>query len=134
MLSFSSTLANATNVVSEAHISHAVDSAMDKAVAKSKIAPPGVSIRNGPIVDDAMEVDEPATNGNSKRKARSSLSKVVKYKDDSEDSDDAVPLVRSHFLVMRNAECDLVFFSCFAHLLTLLLGQTPEDGDEEQDL
>ena len=55
-------------------------------------APAGVSIRNGPVLED-MDVDGPTTNGNSKRKSRSSLSKPVKYKDESEDDSDAAPLV-----------------------------------------
>jgi hypothetical protein len=41
-----------------------------------------------------MDVDEPTTNGNAKRKARISTGKAVKYNvDGSESSDDAVPLV-----------------------------------------
>jgi len=77
--------------VSEAHISKAVDSAMDKATAKSAIAPAGVSVRNGPVVEDKMDMDEPATNGATKRKARASTGKPVKYDDNSSESD--VPLV-----------------------------------------
>lgn len=79
---------------------------MDKSVAKSGIAPPGVSIRNGPVLDDSVEVDEPATNGNAKRKARNSKSKAVKYKDESEDSD--VPLVSNHFYEWKNATRELL--------------------------
>jgi len=55
--------------------------------------PAGVSIRNGPVIDDEMEIDAPAaTNGNTKRKARNSTSNAVTYKDESDDSD-AIPLV-----------------------------------------
>lgn len=57
----------------------------------------GISIRNGPVLEneDHMDVDTPITNGNgtSKRKARSSISKPVKYEES--DSDEA-PLVCSH--------------------------------------
>jgi DNA topoisomerase-1 len=66
---------------------------MDKAAAKTTYAPPGVSIRNGPVVEEKMDVDEPVTNGNAKRKARVSTGKPVNYNDDSDESD-AVPLVR----------------------------------------
>ena len=67
---------------------------MDKAGAKSAYAPAGVSIRNGPVLEDKMDVDEPSTNGNAKRKARTSTSKLVNYNMETSevDSDDA-PLV-----------------------------------------
>jgi len=61
---------------------------MDQA-GPSTSAPAGVSIRNGPVLESKMDIDEPATNG--KRKARSSISKPV-YKDE-EDSEDDAPLV-----------------------------------------
>lgn len=83
--------ANAPCSVSQAHISKAVDSAMDKATTKSAVAPAGVSVRNGPVIEDNMDVDEPATNGTMKRKARASTGKPVKYDDNSSESD--VPLV-----------------------------------------
>lgn len=67
---------------------------MDKAGAKSDYAPAGVSIRNGPVMEDPMVLDEPLTNGNAKRKARKSMSKAVNYKDDGSDDDsDDAPLV-----------------------------------------
>ena len=74
---------------------------MDKA-APSTAAPAGVSIRNGPVVEDEMDLDEPVTNGNAKRKSRGSTSKAVNYND--EDSDEStVPLVRStvELLIMK---------------------------------
>ncbi|KAH7416978.1 hypothetical protein BKA64DRAFT_691482 [Cadophora sp. MPI-SDFR-AT-0126] len=80
-------LARANGKLSQAHISKSEDKAMDQA-GPSTSAPAGVSIRNGPVIEDKMDVDEPATNG--KRKSRSSISKPV-YKDE-EDSDDDVPL------------------------------------------
>lgn len=83
--------------VSEAHISKTVDRALDKAGAKAHYAPAGVSVRNGPILGDEMEIDQPATNGATKRKARTSTGKAVNYNvDESDDGsdDDAVPLVR----------------------------------------
>jgi DNA topoisomerase-1 len=52
----------------------------------------GVSIRNGPVLDDHMDTDA-ATNGNSKRKARTSTSKAINYNDAAESDSDAVPLV-----------------------------------------
>lgn len=83
------------HTVSEAHISKAVDKAMDKAAEKSNFAPAGVSIRNGPVLEDAMDVDEPSTNGHAKRKARTSITKAVNYNDagSAEESDDDAPLV-----------------------------------------
>jgi len=67
---------------------------MDKAVGKSAAAPAGVSIRNGPILDDKMDIDGPSTNGAPKRKARNSTSKPVKYNQESSDVDsDDAPLV-----------------------------------------
>jgi DNA topoisomerase-1 len=67
---------------------------MDKAGGKSHYAPVGVSIRNGPVLDDKMDVDEPLTNGAAKRKARTSAGKTVNYNVDGTDSDeDSVPLV-----------------------------------------
>jgi DNA topoisomerase-1 len=78
--------------VSQAHISKDVDRAMDKADAKFSHVPSGVAVRNGPVVEDNMDVDEPATNGNTKRKARTSTSKPPNYAD-SESDEDSVPLV-----------------------------------------
>lgn len=67
---------------------------MDKAGAKSKYAPAGVSIRNGPVLDDKMDVDKPLTNGTVKRKGRTSTGKTMNYAVDGGDSDDdSVPLV-----------------------------------------
>jgi len=65
-------------------------------VGKSKPAPAGVSVRNGPVLEDMMDVDGPSTNGNAKRKARSSIGKAVNYNDDGSDEseEDAKPLVR----------------------------------------
>jgi hypothetical protein len=68
---------------------------MDKAAQNSKFAPAGVSVRNGPVIEDKMDMDESTTNGNAKRKARSSVGKPVIYNDEgSDDSDDSAPLVR----------------------------------------
>jgi DNA topoisomerase I len=78
--------------VSQAHISKDVDRAMDKADAKFNHVPAGVAVRNGPVVEDKMDVDQPATNGHAKRKARTSTSKAPKYAD-SESDEDAIPLV-----------------------------------------
>jgi hypothetical protein len=78
-------------VASAPKISRADDREMDKSASKARPAPPGVSIRNGPVVDDRMDVDS-TPNGASKRKSRSSIGQAVKYKEES-DSDDGAPLV-----------------------------------------
>lgn len=79
--------------VSHAHISKEEDKAMDKATPSANAAPAGVSIRNGPVVEDKMDVDEPATNGTAKRKARASISKAVNYNDEEDSDESTVPLV-----------------------------------------
>ncbi|KAK2679661.1 hypothetical protein RAB80_004842 [Fusarium oxysporum f. sp. vasinfectum] len=79
--------------LSSSKISRAEDDALDQPVPKQAAKMAGLSVRNGPL-EDAMDIDEPATNGASKRKSRTSISKV-NYKDD-ESSDDAAPLVRIH--------------------------------------
>jgi len=66
---------------------------MNKSNGTSATALAGVSIRNGPVLEDKMDIDAPATNGVAKRKARVSAGKAVKYNNSSE-SDDVVPLVR----------------------------------------
>lgn len=63
---------------------------MDKSTSKAQPSATGISIRNGPIDDDSMDVDHP--NGTAKRKSRSSVGNNVSYKDQS-DSDDEIPLV-----------------------------------------
>lgn len=68
---------------------------MDESASKSKPSAPGISIRNGPIDDDSMDIDQP--NGTAKRKSRSSISNNVSYKDNS-DSDDEIPLVGTRTL------------------------------------
>lgn len=76
--------------VSSPKISKATDRAMDKAASKARPLP-AISIRNGPVTEDAMDIDS-TPNGASKRKSRSSLPQSVNYKDDS-DSEDGAPLV-----------------------------------------
>lgn len=78
-------------VKSEDHIAKDVDTAMDEETPSGDHVEPGISIRMGP-----MEVDEPATNGNTngKRKARASLTNGKSYKDASSSEDDDKPLVR----------------------------------------
>lgn len=58
---------------------------MDRSASKAKPAPPGVSVRHGPVNGDIP-------NGTSKRKSRASMDGKVNYKDESE-SDGDVPLV-----------------------------------------
>ena len=84
-----------STVKSKDRISKDVDRAMDKEIPSNGHVEPGISIRNGPV--DAMDVDEPATNGNanSKRKARSSITNGKIYKDQSSSEDDDKPLVRT---------------------------------------
>ncbi|KAH8905149.1 hypothetical protein BR93DRAFT_929396 [Coniochaeta sp. PMI_546] len=84
-------LAKSNGHISNAKISKDDDRALDKSASRARPAPPGLSIRNGPIDDDSMDIDA-ATNG-TKRKSRSSIGKAVNYKDDSDDSDGA-PLAK----------------------------------------
>lgn len=71
-------------------IPKSLDAAMDAANKPAKHAAPGISIRNGPVED--MDIHgQPGANG--KRKARTSMSNGVSYKDASDDSDDTKPLV-----------------------------------------
>ena len=63
---------------------------MDKANRAGKNAPAGISIRNGPI--EAMDVDEPAVNGTSKRKARGNMGTGKSYREASDEEEDK-PLV-----------------------------------------
>lgn len=63
---------------------------MDEAASKARPAPPGVSIRHGPV-GDKMDVDS-TPNGTVKRKSRSSAGQPVRVKEES-DSDDGAPLV-----------------------------------------
>ena len=59
---------------------------MDTGNSASKGLPAPVSLRHGPISEDAMDIDSPQVNGNSKRKSRVSN---VSYKDDSDSDDEA---------------------------------------------
>lgn len=75
---------------------------MDKANPPSKNAAPGISIRNGPVVE--MDIDGPSINGletngrdSGKRKARNSTGNRMSYKEATdEDDDDEKPLVRQY--------------------------------------
>lgn len=72
-----------------------LDKAMDKANPDAENAAPGISIRNGPLVE--MDVDEPEIKGletNGKRKSRHSHAKSYKESSDEDDEDDK-PLVCS---------------------------------------
>ncbi|KAF5527977.1 DNA topoisomerase 1 [Colletotrichum aenigma] len=96
-------LARSKGQVSSAKISKAVDRDMDRTASKARAAPPGLSIRNGPV-DDEMDVDGPSTNG-SKRKSRSSLPKI-NYKDESEESDDDVPMAKRQKTKQKPVDSD----------------------------
>lgn len=71
---------------------------MSESASNKTPAPPGLSVRNGPIADD-MDIDEPPTNGTSKRKSRSSVG-IVNYNDGS-DSEDDKPLVCCRLLAIK---------------------------------
>jgi DNA topoisomerase-1 len=78
--------------VSEPIIPKSVDKAMDKEGAGGALKPAGISIRNGPVTEDRMEIDGPAANG--KRKSRGSAANARSYKEASdEDEEDVVPKV-----------------------------------------
>ncbi|KAI1376260.1 hypothetical protein F4677DRAFT_86431 [Hypoxylon crocopeplum] len=110
-------LARTNGHLSASTISKTEDKAMDKRASKPKPAP--VSIRNGPVNNDAS----PQTNGNSKRKSRSSTNHI-NYKDGSdsedgrlskrqkkvvaEDSDDEVLIKRKGRLPPAAAETAMV--------------------------
>lgn len=81
---------SSSTVASAPTISKADDRAMDAADSKAHMAPVGVSIRNGPVGQDRMDIDSPV-NGQAKRKSRASVDQSVNYKDES--SDDEAPLV-----------------------------------------
>ncbi|KAI2465073.1 hypothetical protein F4781DRAFT_410798 [Annulohypoxylon bovei var. microspora] len=74
-------LARTNGQLSSSTISKAEDKAMDRRTS-NKVRPAPVSIRNGPVGDDAS----PHTNGNGKRKSRASINHVS-YKDDSDSED-----------------------------------------------
>ncbi|PSR92386.1 eukaryotic DNA topoisomerase I [Coniella lustricola] len=85
-------LARSNGHLSASRISKSEDKAMDGPVSdKSQPSAAGISIRNGPVNGDPMDIDHP--NGGAKRKARQSISKPVSYKDES-DSDDVPPLAK----------------------------------------
>ncbi|KAK3906671.1 hypothetical protein C8A05DRAFT_40519 [Staphylotrichum tortipilum] len=85
-------------------ISASADREMDKSASRARPAPPGVSIRNGPV-DDRMDIDS-TPNGASKRKARASIGRVaVKYKEES-DSDDGAPLAKRQKAKHQTVESD----------------------------
>lgn len=67
----------------------------------AKRVPAPVSIRNGPVDDGS-----PRTNGNSKRKSRSSIA-GVNYKDAS-DSDDGPLVCIIHYMRIASLEARLV--------------------------
>lgn len=116
--------------VSASKISKAEDEAMDGSVPKPQPSAAGISIRNGPIDDDSMDIDQP--NGTAKRKSRASINNNVSYKDQSE-SDDEIPLVRSctvETLDLWNAIKPL-FHMC-AFWLTYYPGQTPQESPQAE--
>lgn len=77
--------------VSEPTIPKSLDKAMEQK--NGHTAPAGISIRNGPVTDDAMDVDdEPITKG--KRKSRGSVTKAVNYNEVPSASEDEKPTVR----------------------------------------
>ncbi|TDZ13177.1 DNA topoisomerase 1 [Colletotrichum spinosum] len=95
-------LARTNGHISASRISKDEDIDMDRHASKARPAPPGLSVRHGPV-DDEMDVDGPSTNG-AKRKSRSSLPKV-NYKDESE-SDDDVPMAKRQKTKKRAVDSD----------------------------
>ncbi|KAF7547226.1 hypothetical protein G7046_g9067 [Stylonectria norvegica] len=79
--------------VSSKKISHAEERAMDRAGPSKNTALAGLSVRNGPVQDDDMDIDAPHTNGLHKRKSRNSLP-TINYKDNDSESDDDAPLAK----------------------------------------
>ena len=77
--------------VSEPTIPKSLDKAMEQKK-NGHTAPPGISIRNGPVTEDAMDVDdEPIATG--KRKSRGSTGKAVNYNEVPSASEDEKPIV-----------------------------------------
>jgi DNA topoisomerase-1 len=70
--------------LSSPKITKTEDREMDRIVDSTKAIDVGLSIRNGPVVEEPMEVDQPETNG--KRRSRSSISKI-NYRDNSSDDE-----------------------------------------------
>ncbi|KXX82844.1 DNA topoisomerase 1 [Madurella mycetomatis] len=97
-------LARANGHVSTTTISPSVDHEMDKSDSRARPLPPGVSIRHGPVVDDAMDIDS-TPNGATKRKSRTSAGQAVNYKVES-DSDDGAPLAKRQKSKHKNVEPD----------------------------
>ena len=79
---------------------------MDREGSKRALAPAGISIRNGPITGDKMDIDEHIANG--KRKSRGSAATTKSYKElDSEVEDENIkPLVR-HIPLKDNPATEL---------------------------
>jgi DNA topoisomerase-1 len=65
---------------------------MEKSGSKTKYAQAGLSVRNGPVVEERMDLDELLTNG--KRKSRGSAGKIKSYKEGSEGEELRKPNVR----------------------------------------
>ncbi|KAK4153083.1 hypothetical protein C8A00DRAFT_15666 [Chaetomidium leptoderma] len=84
-------------------ISPSTDRKMDKSASKARPAPPGLSIRHGPV-GDRMDIDS-TPNGASKRKSRGSIGRAVQYKEQS-DSDDAAPLAKRQKAKHKQVESD----------------------------
>ncbi|AEO70305.1 uncharacterized protein THITE_2121555 [Thermothielavioides terrestris NRRL 8126] len=82
-------------------ISPSTDREMDKSASKARPAPPGASIRHGPV-EDRMDID---SHGHAKRKSRSSASQAVQYKEES-DSEDAAPLAKRQKSTHKKVESD----------------------------
>ncbi|CAD6504169.1 BgTH12-05903 [Blumeria graminis f. sp. triticale] len=64
------------------------------AVLSDAAAPAGVSVRNGPVLEEKGDSSRTATNGLPKRKSRTSNVKPVNYNDDTDENSDEVPLAK----------------------------------------
>ncbi|KAH7329274.1 hypothetical protein B0I35DRAFT_419826 [Stachybotrys elegans] len=126
-------LARPNGRLSAAKVSASTDKALDRSTSKRTSGMAGLSVRNGPVEDDGMDIDLPTTNGASKRKSRSSLPKVS-YKDES-DSDDARPLAKRQRKVDSDSDDEPIRKSRGGKLPPSYEETAlPESSDDEQPL
>ncbi|KAJ2907055.1 eukaryotic DNA topoisomerase I [Zalerion maritima] len=89
-------LARTNGSLSSPKVSRTTDRDLDRSVGKKMTAKDrnqaGLSIRNGTVKGDPMDLDQPTPNGASKRKSRLSITNNVNYKDESDS--DGQPLAK----------------------------------------
>ena len=77
-------------------IPKSLDKALDRSNPSGNHAQPGISIRNGPMQEMDIDEEVPKTNGVAgKRKSRSSIGNQKSYKEETSDTDEDKPLVRT---------------------------------------